>query len=52
MVISTDKLIANLISNHFLDKNGKAISVKSVLTILEVNRPEKRPKADKRFNLD
>ena len=50
-LLSSDRLIAELISRHFLDRNGKTISVKSVMTILEKNRPEKRPKNNKRFNL-
>lgn len=49
---ASNKQIAMLICNNFLDKNGKAITIKSVMTILEVNRPEKRPKDDRRFNLD
>lgn len=49
---SSNKQIAMIICNNFLDKNGKEISIKSVMTILEVNRPEKRPKDDRRFNLE
>lgn len=48
---ATNTQVANMISLSFLDKNGKEISVKSVQTILEVNRPEKRPKGDKRIKL-
>lgn len=48
---SSDRLIAEEISNNYVDRNGKEISVKYVLTILEKNRPEKRPKRDKRFDL-
>jgi hypothetical protein len=49
---SSNKQIAMIICNNFLDKNGKDITIKSVMTILEVNRPEKRPKDDRRFNLE
>ena len=48
---STDKQIAEEIASNYVDRNGKEISVKYVLTILEKNRPEKRPKRDKRFDL-
>jgi hypothetical protein len=48
---STDRQIAEEISANYVDRNGKEISVKYVLTILEKNRPEKRPKRDKRFDL-
>ena len=51
-LLATDKQVAEHISNNYLDRNGKDISVKYVLTILEKNRPEKRPKRDKGFNLD
>lgn len=50
-LLATDKQVAEHISNNYLDRNGKDISVKYVLTILEKNRPEKRPKRDKGFNL-
>jgi hypothetical protein len=50
-LLATDKQVAEHISNNYLDRNGKDISVKYVLTILEKNRPEKRPKRDKRFDL-
>jgi hypothetical protein len=43
--------VATFISQHFLDKNGNSITVKAVQTILEINRPEKRPKADKKFKI-
>ena len=49
---SSDRQIADEISANYIDRNGKEISVKYVLTILEKNRPEKRPKRDKRFDLD
>jgi hypothetical protein len=48
---STDKQIAEEIASNYVDRNGKEISVKYILTILEKNRPEKRPKRDKGFNL-
>jgi hypothetical protein len=51
-LLATDKQVAEYFSNHYLDRNGKDISVKYILTILEKNRPEKRPKRDKGFNLD
>ena len=50
-LLATDKQVAEHISNNYLDRSGKDISVKYVLTILEKNRPEKRPKRDKGFNL-
>ena len=50
-LLATDKQVAEYFSNHYLDRNGKDISVKYILTILEKNRPEKRPKRDKGFNL-
>jgi hypothetical protein len=49
---SSNKQIAMIICNNFLDKNGKDITIKSVMTILEVNRPEKRPKDDRKFKLE
>ena len=48
---SSDRLIAEEISSNYVDRNGKDISVKYVLTILEKNRSDKRPKRDKRFDL-
>jgi hypothetical protein len=50
-LMATDRQIAEYISRHYIDRNGKTISVKSVMTILEKNRPEKRPKNNKRFDL-
>lgn len=50
-LMATDRQIAEYIIRHYIDRNGKTISVKSVMTILEKNRPEKRPKNNKRFNL-
>jgi hypothetical protein len=50
-LLSSDRQIAEIINRNFLDRNGKVITIKSVMTILEKNRPEKRPKNNKRFNL-
>jgi hypothetical protein len=52
IIKATNTQVAQLISNNFLDKSGKAITVRAVQTILEINRPEKRPKSGKRFNPD
>lgn len=43
--------ITDLITYNFLDKDGNEISQATVRTILSPNRPEKRPKNDKRFSL-
>lgn len=43
--------ITDLITNNFLDKDGNEISPSTVRTILSPNRPEKRPKQDKRISL-
>lgn len=49
---SSNSNIAKMICNNFVDRNGKPISFKTVMTILEVNRIDKRPKDNKRFGLD
>ena len=43
--------LAQFITNNFIDKNGNALSLNTVKTILNVSRPEKRPSSEKRINL-
>ena len=43
--------LAQFITNNFIDKNGNALSLNTVKTILNISRPEKRPSAEKRINL-
>lgn len=42
--------IAEMISNNFIDKDGHAISVETVKTILKPSRLEKRPKGNARID--
>lgn len=43
--------ITEIITANFLDKDGNEISPSTVRTILSPNRPEKRPKLDKRLSI-
>jgi hypothetical protein len=43
--------LAQFITNNFIDKNGNALSLNTVKTILNISRPEKRPSSEKRINL-
>jgi hypothetical protein len=43
--------LAQFITNNFIDKNGNALSLNTVKTILNVSRPEKRPSSEKRIKL-
>ena len=49
IIESSNSQIAQLISNNFVDKKGKSISVRSVQTMLETSRHDKRPLEGKRF---
>jgi hypothetical protein len=42
--------LAKFICNNFLDKHGKELSYRTVETILDPNRPEKRPPESKRMH--
>ncbi len=44
--------LAQFITDNFIDKNGKALSLNTVKTILNTSRPEKRPSVEKRINLN
>ena len=48
---ATPMQIANFLDQNFLDKNGDKISQASILTFLDPNRPDKRPKLNKSFRL-
>jgi hypothetical protein len=50
-LISTPAQMAQFIVQNFVDKDGNEISYASVLTFLDPNRPDKRPKSGKRFNV-
>lgn len=52
VIEATIAQIAALISRHFLDKDGFDISASTVATILDPNKHEKRPKGNKRIQLD
>lgn len=43
--------LAQFITNNFIDKNGNALSLNTVKTILNISRPEKRPSSEKRISL-
>jgi hypothetical protein len=44
------QVIAEIIANNFLDKEGNEISVETVKTILKPSRFEKRPKGNARID--
>ena len=48
---NTNDLIA-LITNSFVDKDGKEISPQTVKTILKPSKEEKRPNTHKRIDID
>jgi len=52
LIAATPTQIATLINMMFLDKDGFEISPHSVLAILDPNKPGKRPKGNKRIQLD
>jgi len=43
--------LAQFITDNFIDKNGKSLSLNTVKTILNTSRPEKRPSQEKRIKL-
>jgi len=49
--ISTSDL-ADIICQHFRDKEGNPVPRSTVLTVLDPNRPEKRPKGNKRYKIN
>lgn len=49
--ISTSDL-ADIICQHFRDKDGNQIPRSTVLTVLDPNRPEKRPKGNRRYKIN
>jgi hypothetical protein len=44
--------LASMICENFKDKEGNQISRATILTILDPNRPEKRPKPHKRYKIN
>ena len=51
-LVASNRQIATIISQNFIDKRGQPITFKSVMTVLEYNRNEKRPHKDRKFNLE
>jgi hypothetical protein len=43
--------LSEMIAKYFVDKDGKAISVDTIKTILKPSRYEKRPKGSNRINI-
>ena len=44
--------LAQFVTDNFIDKNGNALSLNTVKTILNTSRPEKRPTSEKRIKLN
>lgn len=44
--------LADILCQHILDKEGNPISRPTVMTILDPNRPDKRPKSHKRYKIN